>query len=92
MNEEGRLGPVAPYRGRSDAEEARPSESAYSSSPETCLRLNPLTRLSGPELERRVALLERQAARYPELAEACLSERDRLGRVLAEKRAAKAHT
>jgi hypothetical protein len=40
-------------------------------------------------LERRIALLERQAERYPELAGACLLERDRLERVLAEKLAAR---
>lgn len=47
-----------------------------------------LMRLTKPELERRIVLLGRAAERYPELAEACFLERDRLARVLAEKRAA----
>ena len=80
MNEEERRGPVAPHRRESDAGRASASQT----------RLSPLGRLTGPELERRIALLERQAVRYPELAEACLSERDRLARILAEKRAARA--
>jgi hypothetical protein len=42
------------------------SQSASASS----LRLHPLRRLTVPELQRRISLLERQAARYPELAEA----------------------
>lgn len=49
----------------------------------------PLARLTKPELERRIGVLERQAVRYPELAEAVLLERDRLASVLAEKRASK---
>jgi len=92
MSEEERRGPVTPNRVRSDAEGARSSESASASSPERRIQSSPLTRLTKPELEKRIALLERQATRYPELAEACLLERDRLGRVLAEKRPARAHT
>jgi hypothetical protein len=92
MREEERRGPVTPHRVRSDAEEARSSESASASAPETLIQLSPLTRLTKPELERRIALLERQATRYPKLAEACLLERDRLSRVLAEKRAVRAYT
>jgi len=87
MSEEERRGPVTRHRVRSDAEETGSAEPASASS----IQLSPLTRLTKPELERRIALLERQATRYPELAEACLLERDRLGRVLAEKRAARAH-
>ena len=48
-----------------------------------------LADLTKPELERRIAILGRAAERLPELREAILSERSRLERVLAEKRAAK---
>ena len=49
-------------------------------------RLANLTKL---ELERRIALLGRAADRFPDLRDAIFSERSRLERVLAEKRAAK---
>jgi hypothetical protein len=45
--------------------------------------------LSKPELERRITLLGRAVERFPELRDAILSERARLERVLADKRAAK---
>jgi len=48
-----------------------------------------IQKLSKPELERRIALLSRAAKRFPELCEAISRERERLERVLAEKRAAK---
>jgi hypothetical protein len=48
-----------------------------------------IQKLSKPELERRIALLGRAAVRFPELCEAIALERERLERVLAEKRAAK---
>jgi hypothetical protein len=69
-------------------QDANPKEDSAQSHPSN-VRHRPLGRLTVPELERRISLLERQATRYPELAEACLLERDRLGRVLADKRSAK---
>lgn len=45
-----------------------------------------IQKLSKLELERRIALLGRAAERFPELREAILLERERLERVLVEKR------
>jgi len=59
---------------------------------DTSSKSSQLFQLTKPELERRIALLGRAAERFPELSAAASLERERLERVLAEKRAPKKPT
>lgn len=67
-------------------------QDTFASSRRDSFRSSPLGRLSEPELETRIALLDRASERFPEMRDAIFLERSRLERVLAEKHAPKKPT